>query len=96
MSNDTIQNNISVSKLSLKLASLQPKARTANQAKIAEHYDDIVNAIERGVSMKALRAALAEDGVAIASATFKKLLENERKRREAGNDEAGLANGGDL
>jgi hypothetical protein len=95
MSTNIMNSNNVASKLSLKLASLQPKMRTTNRAKFADHYDDIINAIKRGVSLKGIRAALAEDGIAVSSVTFKKLLENERKRREAGNDEVRQANGGE-
>jgi DNA-binding transcriptional MerR regulator len=81
--------------LSLKLASLQPKKRTTNQTKFAEHHDAIVEAIERGVSNKDIREALAEEGIKVSSATFKKLLNAERQRREARNDEAGQIHGGE-
>lgn len=87
MSTNIIRSNTVASKLSLKLASLQPKMRTTNQAKFAEHCDDIVNAIKRGVSLKAIRMALAEEGVMMSSATFKKLLDAERMRRDANSDE---------
>jgi len=93
MSNITTQNNSTTSKLSLTLASLQPKLRTTNQEKIAKHYDDIVDAIKRGVSMKDIRQALAEDGINVASVTFKKLLEIERKRRELPNEKASSSEG---
>jgi len=95
MSNSIIQSNTVASKLSQKLASLQPKKRTSNQAKFDQHYDDIVDAIKRGVSQKDIRAALAEDGVPVSSPTFKKLLEAGRKRREVGNDEADFTNRGE-
>lgn len=94
MSNINSQSNSTTSKLSLTLASLQPKLRTTNQEKIAKHYDDIIGAIKRGVSMKDIRAALAEDGVNVASVTFKKLLDIERKRRALVDEEARLGNGG--
>ncbi len=68
--------------LSLKLASLQPKKRTANRSKFAVHYDAINDAINRGVTNKDIREALAEDGLRVSATTFKKLLEAERKRRE--------------
>jgi len=95
MSNSIIQSNTVASKLSLKLASLQPKKRTSNQAKFDQHYDDIVDAIKRGVSQKDIRAALAEDGIPLSSPTFKKLLEAKRKRREVDSDEADRIKGGE-
>jgi hypothetical protein len=73
-------------KLSRKLVSLQPKRRATNQTKFAENYDDIVDAINRGVTSKAIRMALAEEGITMSSATFKKLLA-ERMRRDANSDE---------
>ncbi|MCT6971873.1 hypothetical protein, partial [Salmonella enterica] len=81
MHTETTMNNARTTPLSLKLASLQPKKRTTNQSKFAEHYDDIVEAINRGVSNKDIRAALADEGITVSSATFKKLLDAERKRR---------------
>lgn len=81
--------------LSLKLASLQPKKRTSNQAKFAEHYDAIIEAIERGVSNKDIREALADEGINVSSATFKKLLEGERQRRNEINHAAGGEEGGE-
>jgi hypothetical protein len=87
MHTETCPNNTPVSKFSLKLAALQPRRRATNQAKFAENYDEILDAINRGVSSKAIRAALAEEGVTMSSATFKKLLGAERMRREASSKE---------
>lgn len=72
--------------LSQKLASLPPKTRTTNKVKFAENYDGILDAINRGVSGKAIRVALAENGVTMSSVTFKKLLETERMWRDARRD----------
>jgi hypothetical protein len=69
------------SQLSQKLASLQPKKRNSDQAKFADHYDAIIDAIHRGVSLKDIREALAEDGIKVSSVTFKRLLDAEAKRR---------------
>jgi len=43
--------------LSMKLSSLQPKKRASNRTKFSARYQDIVAAIERGVSMKDIRDA---------------------------------------
>ncbi|MFK2902880.1 hypothetical protein ISP17_02810 [Dyella ginsengisoli] len=67
--------------LAARLAALQPKKRTSNQAKFAEHYEEILHAIERGVSLKDIREALAEAGLKLSSATFKRLLQAEADRR---------------
>lgn len=93
MSISIVQSNVAVNKLSATLASLQPKLRTKNQAKFAEHYDDIVNAIKRGVPFNAIRAALVENGISVSSVTFKKLMENTRKLREATKSEPDTAAG---
>ena len=66
--------------LAAKLAALQPKKLTSNQAKFAEHYEEILHAIERGVSLKDIREALAEAGLKLSSATFKRLLQAEADR----------------
>ena len=87
MQTETNSRNTLTNKLSLKLASLQSKRRTTNQTKFAENYDDILDAINRGVSSKAIRVALAEEGIAMSSATFKKLLEAKRMRRDTNSDE---------
>jgi hypothetical protein len=95
MNNETNKSNTLTSNLAQKLSSLQPKKRATNQAKIAKHYDDITDAIERGVSLTDIRDVLAEDGLKLSSATFKKLLEAERKRRGESNDAAGMMNKGE-
>jgi UV DNA damage repair endonuclease len=90
MQTETNPSNTLTNELSLKLASLQPKKRTANRMKFAECSDDIFDAINRGVSSKAIRMALAEEGVTMSSATFKKLLDAERLRRYADSDEENI------
>ena len=87
MQTETNPSNTLANKLSRKLVSLQPRRRATNQTKFAEHYGDILGAIHRGVPNKAIRLALAEEGIAMSSATFKKLLEAERMRRDANSDE---------
>lgn len=72
----------SFSALSMKLSSLQPKKRASNRTKFSVHYQDIVAAIERGVSMKDIRDALAEDGLTLSSATFNRLLKEEALNRK--------------
>ncbi|RAP55661.1 hypothetical protein [Oleiagrimonas sp. MCCC 1A03011] len=69
------------SKLSEKLKSLQPNIRNINQAKIAEYYEAINDAVERGVSYKAIREALAEEGFKMSPATFKRLFDAECELR---------------
>lgn len=84
---ETSASNAITNRLSLKLSSLQPKRRATNQAKFAENYDGILDAVNRGVSTKAIRIAMAEEGVTMSSVTFKKLLEAERMRRDACSNE---------
>lgn len=80
MHTETNTNSAHTSQLSLKLASLRPKRRATNQATFAEHYDAILAAFNRGVSSKDIREALADEGIKVSSATFKKLLNAERQR----------------
>ncbi len=86
MQTETNPGNSLPNKLALKLVSLQPKRRATNQAKFTKNYCDIIDAINRGVSSKAIRMALADEGIAMSSATFKSLLETERTRRGANRD----------
>jgi hypothetical protein len=87
MQTETHPSNSLTNMLSRKLVLLQPRRRATNQTKFAENYDDILDAINRGVSSKAIRTALAEEGITMSSATFKKLLEAERQRRDANSDD---------
>jgi len=81
------------SSLAAKLASLPPKKRTSNQATFAKHYEDILGAIERGVSLKDIREALAEHGLKLSSATFKRHLSAEVDRRKAASPRASEPSG---
>lgn len=87
MQTETNPSNSLTNKLSRELVLLQPRRRVTNQTKFAENYEDILDAINRGVSSKAIRMALAEEDIAMSSATFKKLLEAERQRRDANSDD---------
>lgn len=68
--------------LSQKLKELQPNKRISNQVKLQAHYDAIIDAIGRGVSMKTIREVLAESGISLSAATLKRLLSVEVERRK--------------
>lgn len=65
-----------------KLNALTANKRTTNQAKLVAHYDAIMDAIKRGVSLKVVREALCDAGVNLSPATFKRLLDAETVRRK--------------
>jgi hypothetical protein len=69
------------SKISEALSVLQPNQRRRKHKEFAAHYDAIESHIANGVSLKDIRAALAEGGLPMSAATFKKMLEAERARR---------------
>lgn len=68
--------------LSQKLKELLPNKRISNQVKLQAHYDEIIDALGRGVSMKTIREVLAESGISLSAATLKRLLGVEAARRK--------------
>jgi len=64
------------------LNALLPNERAMKFAKFAKHYPSIEDAIQRGVTQKDIRKALAADGLSLSAVTFKKLLESLRQQHK--------------
>jgi hypothetical protein len=76
------------------LGALEPNERARKSETFLASYHDIEAAIARGVTQVEVRKALAQAGLKLSPATFKKLLENERRHQKARDDGVGPANGG--
>lgn len=77
------------------LGALEPNERARKSETFLASYNDIEAAIARGVTQVEVRKALAQAGLKLSPATFKKLLENERRHRRALKDGVVPANGGE-
>jgi len=65
------------------LNALQPNSRTLRSELFTEHFPRIEAALGRCVTQTAVRKALAAAGLKLSAATFKKLLDIERQRRNS-------------
>lgn len=63
------------------LDALEPASKRNNAAKFASLYDNIEQALGRGVTQRAILEALERDGFKLHPAKFKKLLDEARALR---------------
>lgn len=69
------------------LISLQPSERVRKKTSFHEHYKDVEAALARGVTQAVVRDALKRMGLSLSAATFRKMLDAERRQNQAASDE---------